>query len=115
MNEEANIGYKGVIPVEYKVLIVPDVVDDQSQGGLYLPESARERQQYAMDRGVILAVGEGFFEDIPGPKPKVGDKVIFSKYAGSTLDIFIDGKRRTCRLCNDKDICAVIKEESNGR
>ena len=40
-----------VTPVEYKVLIKPDEVEDKSAGGLYLPDSARDRQQFAVDRG----------------------------------------------------------------
>jgi len=107
-------GFKGIIPVEYKVLILPDVVDDKSAGGMYLPDSVRDRQQYAMDRGTILATGEGFFTDIPGPVPKGGDKVVFNKYAGSLITIYIDGVRREARLCNDKDICAILKEENHG-
>jgi co-chaperonin GroES (HSP10) len=107
-------GFQGIIPTEYKVLILPDKVDDKSSGGMYLPDSVRERQQYAMDRGKILAVGEGFFADLPGPKPVSGDKVLYNKYAGSTFDMEIDGKRTTVRLMNDKDICAILKEEGNG-
>ena len=106
-------GYQGIIPVEYKVLIQPDVVEDKSAGGMYLPESARERQQYAMDRGTILAIGNGFFQELPGPRPEVGDKVVYSKYAGSVITITIDGKRTDCRLCNDKDICAILREETD--
>jgi len=98
-------------PVEYKVLIKPDKVEDKSAGGLFLPDSARERQQYAVDRGVVVGYGEGFFTDIPGPAPKVGDKVIFNRYAGSLITIENkDGKREDHRLINDKDICAIIEE-----
>jgi chaperonin GroES len=103
-------GYEGVIPIEYKVLIRPDEVEDRSMGGMFLPDSVRDKQQYAMDRGIILACGEGFFSDLPGPKPVVGDRVIFNKYAGSLIDIYIDGERKKCRLINDKDICAILKE-----
>jgi len=78
-------GFKGIVPVECKVLIMPDVVSDKSAGGMYLPDSARERQQYSIDRGVVMAVGEGFFENMPGPVPQVGDKIIFNKYAGSLI------------------------------
>ena len=95
-----------VTPVEYKVLIKPDVVDDKSAGGLFLPDSVRDRDQYAVDRGVIIAHGEGFFVKLPGPVPKVGDKVIFNKYAGTLIKI----EREDFRLCNDKDICAILKE-----
>ena len=103
--------FQGITPVEYKVLILPDEVEDKSAGGMYLPDSVRDRQQYAMDRGKILAIGNGFFSDIPGPVPQIGDKVIYNKYAGSMITIQINGARKECRLCNDKDICAIVKEE----
>jgi chaperonin GroES len=106
-------GFNGIWPVEYKVLIMPEVVKDKSEGGMYLPETARERQQYAMERGTVMAIGDGFFSDLPGPTPKIGDKVIFNKYAGSLITIWVEGERKECRLCNDKDICAILKEDSH--
>ena len=100
-----------VSPVEYKVLIKPERVEDKSEGGLYIPETARERQQFASDRGEIIDHGEGFFEKLPGPVPQIGDKVIFNRYAGSLITIVNDkGAREDHRLCNDKDICAIIEE-----
>jgi len=100
-----------VKPVEYKVLIKPDTVDDKSSGGLYIPETAKEREQYSVNRGEIIAHGEGFFEKLPGPVPMVGNKVIFNRYAGSLITIKNDnGAREDYRLCNDKDICAIIEE-----
>ncbi len=100
-----------VRPVEYKCLIKPDEVEDQTKGGLYLPDSARTKQQFAVDRGEIVSVGEGFFKDLPGPEPKPGDKVIFNRYAGTLITIEDNGKREDYRLCNDKDICAILVEE----
>ena len=97
-------------PTEFKVLIKPERVGGQTAGGLYLPDSARDKQQFAVDRGEIMAVGEGFFRDLPGPIPKVGDRVIFNRYAG-TLMSFDEGEGRAdYRLINDKDICAILEE-----
>jgi chaperonin GroES len=92
-------------PVEFKVLIKPDEVEATS-GGLFLPDSVRDKQQFSVDRGTIISFGEGFFRDLPGPIPKVGDKVIFNRYAGNLIKI--DGIEH--RLCNDKDICAIMEE-----
>jgi chaperonin GroES len=93
-------------PTEFKVLIKPDKVEGQTSGGLYLPDSARDKQQFSVDRGTIISFGEGFFRDLPGPIPKAGDKVIFNRYAGSLIKS--DGD--DYRLCNDKDICAIMEE-----
>lgn len=93
-------------PVEYKCLIKPDKVEGQTSGGLYLPDSARDKQQFSVDRGVLTSVGDGFFSNLPGPTPKVGEKVIFNRYAGSLIKC--DGE--DYRLINDKDICAILEE-----
>ena len=97
-------------PTEFKVLIKPDKIESQTGGGLYLPDSARDKQQFSVDRGEVMAVGEGFFRDLPGPIPKVGDRVIFNRYAGSLITVAEDREKTDYRLCNDKDICAILEE-----
>ena len=93
-------------PVRCVALIKPDKVEDKSAGGLYLPESARERDQIAMDKGVLVAIGEGFFDGLSGPVPEVGDKIMFDKYAGSLVTI----DRDKYRLVNDDKIIAILEE-----
>ena len=100
-----------VTPVEYKVLIKPDIVDDKSAGGIFLPDCTRDREEYAVDRGVIVHYdSEGFWALLPGRKPKIGERAIFNRYAGSLITIENNGNREKHRLCNDKDICAIIEE-----
>jgi chaperonin GroES len=93
-------------PVRHVAMIKPDKVEQTSSGGLFLPETTRTRMQISVDRGKIVAIGEGFFEDMPGPVPKVGDKVIFDKYAGSLITI--EESREDFRLVNDDKIIAII-------
>ena len=97
-------------PTEFKVLIKQDKVESQTSGGLYLPDSARDKQQFSVDRGEVVSFGDGFFRDLPGPTPKVGDRVIFNRYAGSLITVVEDSERVDYRLCNDKDICAIMEE-----
>lgn len=99
-----------VKPVRHVAMIKPDAVEDKSAGGLYLPDSARDRLQIAVDRGQIVAVGEGFFEDLPGPVPQVGQKVLYDRYAGSMITIQENGKRQDYRLCNDNQIVAIMED-----
>ena len=103
----------GIVPVEYKILIKVDELDDKSAGGIYLPDNAREREQMAHDRGILVAISEMAFSDWKGRQPKVGEKVIFNKYAGSIVQ-YRNGNQpmEKYRLCNDKDICAVLEEEN---
>lgn len=97
-------------PTEFKVLIKPDKVESQTSGGLFLPDSARDKQQFSVDRGEIVSFGDGFYRDLPGPKPEIGDRVIFNRYAGSLITVVEDKERVDYRLCNDKDICAILEE-----
>ena len=106
-----------VVPTEFKCLIRTEEIEGKSKGGIWYPDTSRERMQYGVDRGELLAVGEGFFAELPGPVPKVGDNVLFNKYAGTLLEIDEREKegdrpiRNRYRLCNDKDICAILVEE----
>ena len=72
----------GIQPVGYKVLIKVDGVEDKSAGGIYLPDTTREREESANDKGLLVAVGEMAFADWKGRKPVAGDRVVFEKYAG---------------------------------
>ncbi len=96
-------------PVEFKVLIKVDTVAGQTAGGMYLPDSVRTREQMVHDRGILVAVSEMAFGDWTCGKPKIGDAVIFNKYAGSLLEFDTAKGREPYRLCNDKDIAAIIQ------
>ena len=98
-------------PVEYKVLIKPDEFKEQTEGGIYFPDDARDRMQLAQDRGTIVSIGGLAFSDWKGAKPRVGDKVIYNKYAGTLISL--RGKEPHAgdyRLCNDRDIAAIWRE-----
>jgi co-chaperonin GroES (HSP10) len=101
-------------PVEFKVLIKPDKVESQTKGGLWLTDHSVDKQQFSVDRGEVISFGEGFYSNLPGPTPKIGDKVLFNKYAGTVLDIWEKEEGRdvkvSYRMINDKDICAIMEE-----
>ena len=90
-------------PLADKLLI--KIIDDtqQTQGGIFIPDSAKEKPQ----KGEVIAVGpgamgkEGKREEM---EVKVGDKVLFAKYAGT--DIKLD--RQEMKILSEKDILAII-------
>ena len=104
----------GIHPVEYKILVLPDKIDDMS-GGLYLPDSSVSRDQTAQERGILIEVGGDAFEgwDASEDKtiPRIGDKVIYSKYSGMQVPgKDLDEKRPVIyRVMNDKDIVAIVE------
>lgn len=95
----------GVYPVEYKVLIKPEVVENKTSGGLYLPDQTKDKDQMAQVKGVLVAIGGNAFEDWQAA-PEIGDKVYFAKYAGYVIK-GEDGEEY--RLANDKDVAAIIR------
>ena len=98
-------------PIEFKVLVKLDIVEDKSAGGIYLPESAVEREGHAAERGVIVSMAENAFVDdtLFFEKPEVGHRVLFAKYAGMLI-LEMEGREKVkYRLMNDKDICSILK------
>ena len=68
-------------PLEDRVVIVPAEESESMRGGLYIPDTAKEKPT----QGEILAVGPGRIEKgarVP-MDVKVGDQVIYGKYSGT--------------------------------
>ena len=100
----------GINPTEYKVLVLPDKVEEKTAGGIYKPQTTRDRDQHAATTGTLIAISPMAFkfDDWPASHepPKPGDRVVYQKYIGSE----IEGKdKETYRLINDKDIQAVLE------
>ena len=86
--------------------IVIKVVEDneQTSGGIFIPDSAKEKPQ----KGEVVAVGLGKLNDKGEREPidvKVGDVVLYAKYAGN--DIKMDGVEY--KILSVKDALAVIE------
>jgi len=96
-------------PVEYKVLVKPEQTETM-YGNIIIPDAARDRQQIAQDKGEIVAVGGSCFEDWGPPVPKVGDKILFSKYAGYRFFDRDANPNTEYRVVNDKDITMILEE-----
>ncbi len=103
---------KTLQPIEYKVLVQPDKIEETDEAikrfqtlGIELPAAERERDKMKQITGTLVSVGGNAFSDMDGRLPAIGDKVYFAKYAGLTLKAD-DGAE--WRLMNDKDITAVL-------
>lgn len=102
----------GIDPVEYKVVVLP--VEEKGyvelKGGfrLHKPDETKERDKHAAMEGDIIAVSPLAFcyEEWPkdAQKPRVGDRVVFARYAGVTLT---GSDNKEYRIMNDKDVVAV--------
>ena len=91
-----------VSPLADRVVVKPLEEAEQMRGGLYIPDTAKEKPQ----QGQILAVGPGRTEDGKriAPDVKVGDKVLYGKYSGT--EVTIDGEQ--VLILRESDVLAVI-------
>ena len=96
-------------PTGWRLLVLPFKMKDKTKGGIVLAESTLEKQQVASQCGLILAMGPQCYMDKErypeGPWCKVGDWVMFARYAGSRIKI----EGGEIRLLNDDEILATIK------
>jgi chaperonin GroES len=98
----------GIRPVEYKVLVLPVKVEEKTKGGIILVDETKDRDKFAMTKGTLVAVGTIAFTDPDWLDcPKVGDSVMYNRYAGGSLVKGNDGEEY--RLMNDKEICAILE------
>jgi chaperonin GroES len=91
-----------VTPLADRVVLKALSDSEQMRGGLYIPDTAKEKPQ----QGEIIAVGPGRFEkDKRVPMDvKVGDKVLYGKYSGT--EVTIDGEQLL--ILRESDVLAVI-------
>ena len=89
----------GIKPLGSKVVIKEMMAEEKTASGIVLPGSAQEKPQMAE----VLAVGPG--TDDVKMELKVGDKVIFSKYAGT--EVKFNGEE--VMIMDQRDILAIVK------
>ncbi|MBM3699395.1 MAG: co-chaperone GroES [Actinobacteria bacterium] len=94
------MGYR---PLGDRLLIEPKASEETTKSGIVLPDSAKEKPQ----EGTVIAAGEGGRDD-KGNKiqmeVKVGDVVLYSKYAGT--EVKIDGTEHL--IIRESDVLAIV-------
>ena len=76
----------GVKPLADRIVVKRLEAEQKTKGGIVLPDTAKEKPK----QGKVVAVGEGKTLDSgekQAPQVKVGDKVIFSSYAGTEVTV----------------------------
>ena len=96
-------------PTGWRLIVLPFKMDERTKGGIIMNETTLEKQQVASQCGNVLAMGPQCYTDKErypeGPWCKVGDWVIFARYAGSRIQI----EGGEIRLFNEDEILATIK------
>ena len=86
-----------VKPIGDRVLVKMEQVEEKTAGGIFIPQTAQEKTQ----TGVVVAIGD----DKDAITVKKGDKIMYDKYAGTTVTI--DGVENL--LMKMQDILAIIE------
>ena len=90
-------------PLADRVVVRPSLREEMTKSGIVLPDTAKEKPQ----RGTVVAAGEGRRGDDGERIPldvKVGDEVLFAKYAGSEFKL----DDEELLILAEKDILAVV-------
>ncbi|MDE5628868.1 MAG: co-chaperone GroES [Muribaculaceae bacterium] len=87
-------------PLADRVLVQPTAAEEVTASGIIIPDSAKEKPL----RGTVLAVGDGTAEE--KMILKVGDEVLYGKYAGTEIDL--DGDK--VLIMKQADVLAVIEK-----
>ena len=91
-------------PLNDRVLVIREEEEQKSAGGIIIPDTAKEKPQ----RGKIIAAGPGKMGENGKRTPldvKAGDRVLFSKYAGT--EIKLDGVEHV--FMREDDILSIVE------
>ena len=94
----------GLRPLHDRILVRRLDEEEQKQGSIIIPDTAKEKPQQA----TVLAVGTGRVNDDGKVQPldvKQGDKVVFGKYAGT--EVKIDGEELL--IIREDDVLGVME------
>ena len=93
-----------VRPLHDKVLVQRLDTEETTKGGIIIPDTAKEKPQ----EGKVVAVGAGRILEDGKKKPleiKKGDKVLFSKYGGTEINI----EGEDYLILREEDILAIVE------
>ncbi|HBP53297.1 MAG TPA: co-chaperone GroES [Synechococcus sp. UBA8638] len=98
-----NLSVSTVKPLGDRVFVKVSESEDKTSGGILLPDTAKEKPQV----GEVAQVGPGKRNDDgtrQTPEISVGDRVLYSKYAGTDIKLGAD----EYVLLSEKDILAIV-------
>ncbi len=92
-----------VKPLSDRVVILPLEAEEKTSGGIYLPDTAKEKPQM----GKIVAAGAGKISEsgqLVKIEVKVGDTVLYGKYSGTDITL----EEKDYLIVRESDILAVL-------
>jgi chaperonin GroES len=71
-------------PLDDRVVVKFVEEEEKVRGGIVLPDTAKEEKP---QKGEVIAIGKGCYEEDKDPEIKVGDMVVFDKFAGTKVNL----------------------------
>ena len=96
-------------PAGYRILIKPRKVEEKTAGGIIIPDTTKEREQFRQMISDVVSVGEFAYHDYPANWVKAGDVVITKEYPGMLVKDPCDNEEY--RIINDEDILGILTDE----
>lgn len=90
-------------PLSDRVIVKPAPAEEMTKGGLYIPDTGKEKPQY----GEVVAVGPGKVADsgqVLEMQVEVGQKVLYGKYSGT--EVTVEGEDYL--IMRESDIFAIL-------
>jgi co-chaperonin GroES (HSP10) len=101
------------MPTGWRMLVLPFRMKEKTEGGVIIGTETIDRQQVASQCGNVIAMGPDCYNDPKrfndGPWCKIGDWVVFARYAGSRIEI----EGGEVRLLNDDEILATVQDPTD--
>lgn len=91
-------------PLGDRILVKPLTSEEMTKSGIVLPESAEKEQK---EQGEVVAIGNG--PKIKKLHLKVGQKVVFGKYAGDEIEMDSAGGKAEYKFLKEEDILGIVE------
>lgn len=103
----------GITPIDVRVLLLPDPVEEKTSGGIILADSIRDKQKFAAVNATLIGKGRNAFAEMGSETAgqiTPGTRVIVAQYAGARVKGL---DKQEYVLCNDEDVIAILKEAND--
>ena len=100
-------------PSGWRLLVLPFSPREKTKGGILIAQESLDKLRIATNCGYVISIGPLAYHDkekfTTGPWCKVGDWVVFARYAGSRIEI----EGGEVRLLNEDEILATVKDPTD--
>lgn len=103
------INESGIHPVGHRVLVLPEQVEEKSEGGIIIHHGTQQaREEMAQIKATVIELGSTAYADQPKAWCEAGNRVVIGKYSGL---LYKGADDKQYRIINDLDVVSIIEKE----